>query len=672
MTRLFLTIFLVLNVYAISAQNISIELNQNWQFKNQKENTWYKATVPGTVHTDLIANKMIPDPFYRDNESKLQWVDKADWEYKTVFDVDTIISLKKENIELVFDGLDTYADVYLNGKLILQADNMFRGWTVDVKPMIKRTNNVLLIKFASAQNKVDSIAKSRLPLILPDNNRVYVRKAQFQFGWDWGPKFVGCGIWRKIKINATGKKYIGITIDATSTNKIKYNAPPSNTNVKLIQQKDSIGTSFYFEKDGKPIYAKGANWIPADVFLPRLTKSDYRKMLLSAKNANMNMLRVWGGGVYESDDFYDLCDSLGIMVWQDFMFAGGMYPGDDAFMNNVREEVKYQIQRLRHHPCIVLWCGNNEVEEAWKNWGWQKQFNLHGADSAKVWNDYKRLFQDSLKIWVSAFDGTRPYVSTSPKNGWGHAASFIEGDSHYWGVWWGMEDWEAFENKTGRFVSEYGMQAMPNWNTIKGFTDSSDRYLYSPVIRAHQKASDGFKKLDHYLTRYFIDSAKLSKLSLEDYTYLSQCMQYYILKNSIAVHRSKYPANMGTLLWQLNDCWPVTSWSITDYSRQPKAAWYAVKEAYRDDVMPVKDAVYPKNLKLNKPEFSILISSNTITIRSNVAAKYIYLSVNDAGLQFSDNYFDLEPGKTKIITTNRAINKTELKVKSLYSVLNAH
>ena len=672
MTRLFLTIFLVLNVYAISAQNISIELNQNWQFKNQKENTWYKATVPGTVHTDLIANKMIPDPFYRDNESKLQWVDKADWEYKTVFDVDTIISLKKENIELVFDGLDTYADVYLNGKLILQADNMFRGWTVDVKPMIKRTNNVLLIKFASAQNKVDSIAKSRLPLILPDNNRVYVRKAQFQFGWDWGPKFVGCGIWRKIKINATGKKYIGITIDATSTNKIKYNAPPSNTNVKLIQQKDSIGTSFYFEKDGKPIYAKGANWIPADVFLPRLTKSDYRKMLLSAKNANMNMLRVWGGGVYESDDFYDLCDSLGIMVWQDFMFAGGMYPGDDAFMNNVREEVKYQIQRLRHHPCIVLWCGNNEVEEAWKNWGWQKQFNLHGADSAKVWNDYKRLFQDSLKIWVSAFDGTRPYVSTSPKNGWGHAASFIEGDSHYWGVWWGMEDWEAFENKTGRFVSEYGMQAMPNWNTIKSFTDSTDRYLYSPVIRAHQKASDGFKKLDHYLTRYFIDSAKLSKLSLEDYTYLSQCMQYYILKNSIAVHRSKYPANMGTLLWQLNDCWPVTSWSITDYSRQPKAAWYAVKEAYRDDVMPVKDAVYPKNLKLNKPEFSILISSNTITIRSNVAAKYIYLSVNDAGLQFSDNYFDLEPGKTKIITANRAINKTELKVKSLYSVLNAH
>jgi beta-mannosidase len=655
------SILLILLIYLIpvqtNAQNISIELNKNWQFKNQKESKWYKATVPGTVHTDLLNNKLIPDPFYRDNESKLQWIDKADWEYKTVFNVD-VQTFAKKNIELVFDGLDTYADVFLNGKLILQADNMFRGWTVDVKPLIKRTNNVLLIKFASAQNKVDSIAKARLPLVLPDNNRVYVRKAQFQFGWDWGPKFVGCGIWRKVKLIGENMKVV----------ESRFPLPKWWPGTTLIQQKDSIGTSFYFEQNGKPIYAKGANWIPGDIFLPRLTKVDYRRMLLSAKDANMNMLRVWGGGVYESDDFYDLCDSLGIMVWQDFMFAGGMYPGDEAFMNNVREEVKYQIERLKHHPCIVLWCGNNEVEEAWKNWGWQGQFNLHGPDSAKVWNDYKRLFQDSLKKWVDKFDGTRPYVSTSPKNGWGHKESFTEGDSHYWGVWWGLEDWEAFENKTGRFVSEYGMQAMPNWNTIKNFTDSSDRYLYSPVIQSHQKASDGFKKLNHYLTRYFIDSAKLSRLSLEDYTFLSQCMQYYILKNSIAVHRSKYPSNMGTLLWQLNDCWPVTSWSITDYSRQPKAAWYAVKEAYRDDVLPVWDTVYPMDLKLQKPEFSIFTSGNDVSITCNVAVKYLYLSTKDIELRFSENYFDLEPGETKTIRTNKIVNLADLKIKSLYDV----
>ena len=659
--RLILLI-LIINLIPVqtNAQNISIELNQNWQFRNQKENKWYKATVPGTVHTDLLANKLIPDPFYRDNESKLQWIDKADWEYKTVFKVDAQ-SFAKKNIELVFDGLDTYADVYLNGKLILQADNMFRGWTIDVKPFIRRINNVLLIKFASAQNKVDSIAKSKLPLVLPDNNRVYVRKAQFQFGWDWGPKFVGCGIWKKVKLKSWNSNY-------------RYSERRESWNRKLIQQKDSIGTSFYFEKDGKPIYAKGANWIPGDVFLPRLKREDYRKMLLSAKDANMNMLRVWGGGVYESDDFYDLCDSLHIMVWQDFMFAGGMYPGDDAFMNNVREEVKYQIGRLKEHPCIVLWCGNNEVEEAWKNWGWQNQFNLHGADSAKVWNDYKRLFQDSLKIWVDKYDGTRPYVSTSPKNGWGHKESFTEGDSHYWGVWWGLEDWEAFENKTGRFVSEYGMQAMPNWNTIKTFTDSSDMYLYSPVIQSHQKASDGFKKLNHYLTRYFIDSTRLSRLSLEDYTYLSQCMQYYILKNSIATHRSKYPANMGTLLWQLNDCWPVTSWSITDYSRQAKAAWYAVKEAYRDDVLPVKDTVYPKELKLQKPNFTFKhVGEGFFTIASNVDAKYVYLFLDKENFNVNENYFDLKAGEIKRLQlTNKYFSMqlvSQIKIKSLFDVI---
>ena len=657
------SIFLILLVYLIpihtTSQNIFIELNKNWQFKNKKENKWYKATVPGTVHTDLLANKLIPDPFYRDNESKLQWIDKADWEYKTVFNINEQTFTKK-NIELVFDGLDTYADVYLNGKLILQADNMFRGWTVDVKPFIKRTNNVLMIKFASAQNKVDSIAKARLPLVLPDNNRVYVRKAQFQFGWDWGPKFVGCGVWNKIHLNAWNH----LITNEHFTYRIK---------ISLVQKQDSIGTSFYFEKMGKPIYVKGANWIPGDVFLPRLTRNDYRKMLISAKEANMNMLRVWGGGVYESDDFYDLCDSLDIMVWQDFMFAGGMIPGGDEFFSNVKEEVKYQIKRINVHPCVVLWCGNNEIDEAWQNWGWQNQFNLHGPDSAKVWNDYKRMFQDSLPKWVNEFAGETPYISTSPKNGWGHKESFTEGDSHYWGVWWGLEDWEAFENKTGRFVSEYGMQAMPNWNTIKSFSDSSDRYMQSPVIQSHQKASDGFKKLNHYLTRYFIDSAKLSRLSLEDYTYLSQCMQYYILKNSIAVHRSKYPANMGTLLWQLNDCWPVTSWSITDYSRQPKAVWYAVREAYRDDVLPVKDSVYPKHLKLEKPVFSFTLDGNTITITTTVEAKYVVLSFLDNDAVFSDNYFSLKKGETKKITFSNIKNSKEilnkLRIKSIYDIL---
>jgi beta-mannosidase len=387
------------------------------------------------------------------------------------------------------------------------------------------------------------------------------------------------------------------------------------------------------------------------------------------------MLRVWGGGIYENDEFYDLCDSMGIWIWQEFMFAGGMVPGDEAFMNNVREEVRYQVTRLRRHPCIVIWCGNNEVDEAWHNWGWQDDFHLHGDDSAKVWKDYKRLFADSLKKWVDEFDGTRPYVPSSPRYGWGHEESLTEGDSHYWGLWGGQEDWEVFEKKTGRFISEYGMQAMPNYGTLENFTLPEDRLLYSSVIRAHQKAGNGFVNLTHYLDRYFIDSSKLSKLSLENYTYLTQCMQYYILKNSIAVHRSKSPYNMGTLLWQLNDCWPVVSWSITDYSRQPKAAWYGVREAYRDDVLPQKDRMVPKDLKLVKARISwSLLNRNTMALTTDADAKYIELSISGNTSLFSDNYFDLKKGETRVVKLNNENPppgyEKNIKIKTLYDVLN--
>jgi len=656
-----ISLILLILVQPISAQNISIEINKNWKFHKAGEGKWFNATVPGTVHTDLLANKLIPDPFFRNNENKLQWIDKADWEYKTFFNVSPRDLAKKE-IELVFDGLDTYADVYLNNNLILQADNMFRGWTINVKPYLRQSGNELKIRFSSAQNKVDSIAKSKLPLVLPDNNRVYVRKAQFQFGWDWGPKFVGCGIWKKIRLLA------GTDLHKLPPISSYFNA------TRLVQNKDSIGTSFHFEEEGLPFYVKGANWIPADVFLPRVTKDVYRKLLISAKDANMNMLRVWGGGVYEDDAFYDLCDSLHIMVWQDFMFAGGMYPADNAFMQNVKEEVRYQVERLRHHSCIALWCGNNEIDEAWNNWGWQDQFNLHGTDSAKVWHDYKRLFEDSLKAWVNEFDGTRSYVPSSPMHGWGHDESFKEGDSHYWGLWWGLEDWEAFKTKTGRFVSEYGMQAMPNMSTIDKFTLPEDRKPSSPIIQSHQKASDGFKKLNYYLTHYFIDSSRLNKLSLEDYTYLTQCLQYYILKNSIAIHRSKYPTNMGTLLWQLNDCWPVTSWSITDYSRQPKAAWYAVREGYRDEVKVENDQEYPKDLKLKPPVFLFEpMGPNIYALTTNTLAKYVHVYTEKGELKLNNDYFDLQPNVRLLLTidgkniTNKDLQT--LKIKSLYDVL---
>ena len=289
-------VFLLLAQF-LFAQPLITPLNQQWKFCREANNQWYPASVPGTIHTDLLYNHLIPDPFYRDNETRLHWIDSVNWDYRLEFNV-AQNSFSKNYIELQLDGLDTYADLYLNGKLILQANNMFRGWTIPVKQFLKRKNNVLQIHFHSALHTVDSIAHSKLPIVLPDNNRVYARKAQFQFGWDWGPILIGCGIWKPV--------YLIARDDFSATPK----APSADNHITLIRKRDSTGTSFYFQKDGKPIYAKGANWIPGDVFLPRLKKADYRRMLLSAKNANMNMLRVWGGGIYEDDAFYDLCDSL--------------------------------------------------------------------------------------------------------------------------------------------------------------------------------------------------------------------------------------------------------------------------------------------------------------------------------------------------------------------------
>ncbi|MDI5950623.1 beta-mannosidase [Flavobacterium yafengii] len=650
----FINLFFVAN-----AQNSSVVLKNGWQFRQEKTVKWNAATVPGEVHTDLLNNKLIPDPFFRDNDKKLQWIEKKNWEYKTSFQV-TPEALKKKNAALVFDGLDTYATVYLNGKLILKANNMFRQWRVDVKKYLHPGTNKLVVVFVSAQNVVDLLAKRDLPFVIPDNPRLYVRKAQYHFGWDWGPKFTTCGIWKEVRLE---------TFDEKTPEKPYV----LNRKIELVQQLDSLGKSFYFKIDDKPVYMKGANYIPSDAFLSRVTKKEYEKIVLSAKDANMNMLRVWGGGVYEDDYFYDLCDKYGINVWQDFMFAGTMVPGDKAFFDNVKEEVQYQVKRLRHHPSIVLWCGNNESDEAFKNWGWQKSMNMSKQDSTRLWKDYVRLFQDSIPKWVKEVDDKRPYISSSPLFGWGRKQSITEGDSHYWGTWWGLEDIEVVKNKTGRFVSEYGMQAMPNYSSIEKFTLPEDRHLFSDVLKAHQKAGNGFTKLNSYLNRYFIDSTKVKNMKVEDYTYLTQCLQYYSLKNIIGIHRSKAPYNMGTLVWQLNDCWPVASWSVTDYyNRQPKAAWYAMREAYRDDKIPEIDLTRPIDLKLENPKISWSIKGNEIIIKALKPAKYVYVEIKGYQGKLSTNYMDLSAGEEMKISFEGKITKPIITVMSLYDVINRY
>lgn len=658
MTKLFLKLgllALLVNTYFTGKAQVLIQnLNQAWQFR-QSGGNWLAAKVPGEVHLDLMANQLIADPFFGNNEKEVQWVERQTWEYRSEFKVSEEI-MKRKNISLVFEGLDTYADVYLNDKLILSADNMFRSWKVDVARHLTTKMNKLLVVFYSAQNRVDSLAKANLPFVIPDNPRAYARKAQFHFGWDWGPKLTTAGIWRPIRLEGFDQP----------KNEKPYQVP---VKVELVQQDGAFGQSFYFKVDGKPIYMKGANYIPGDAFVTRMQKSDYRKLLEMAKQANMNMLRVWGGGIYEHDDFYDLCDSLGIYVWQDFMFAGAMVPGDEAFFANVKQEVYDQVKRLRRHKSILLWCGNNEIDEAWNRWGWQKSFKINGQDSAKLWNDYKRLFQDSIPTWLKSLDPDRPYISSSPKLGWGVKESLKMGDSHYWGVWWGEEDFEVFEHKTGRFVSEYGIQAMPDFSAVLNYTDPDQRFLFSKQITNHQKAGNGFAKLNGYLHRYFLDSTQIKKLSLENYVYLTQCLQYYGFKNMILMQMAKKPYNMGTLLWQLNDCWPVASWSITNYSgRKPKAAWYAVKDAYSDKPRP-QDTLRPKDFKLSDPKISFRWEKNNLILKSQNDAALVFVDLKGYTGVLSDNYFSLTAGEEKVIHASGLKAGHPLQIKSLWDVL---
>jgi beta-mannosidase len=608
----------------------------------------------------LFQNELIPDPFFGTNEKELQWIENESWEYETHFTISKA-ELKNQNIDLEFKGLDTYATVYLNGKVVLEANNMFRKWTIQAKSYLKIGSNHLKVIFHSAVKKGKEQA-TKLPYTLPEKERVFVRKAQYQFGWDWGPRFVTAGIWKpvqlkfwnsaKIKSVKYEQKVLNesvadldfiFTIFAQKSGKyqIKLGQKPfpfvlkkgqnvvkvpitiqnpilwwSNglgvphqyvfrfsleqnqqkiedkqlkiglRTIELIQEKDQVGTSFYFKLNGKPVFMKGANVVPPDNFLPRVSDSTYFSLVENAKKANMNMLRVWGGGVYFDDAFYEACDANGILVWQDFMFACSMYPGDEKFVKNVKQEVIDNVNRLQNHPSIAIWCGNNENDEGWHNWGWQKQFNYSKADSTQIWNDYKKVFHEMIP---QTLDSLLPkekniYWSSSPSKGWGRKESLTQGDVHYWGVWWGKEPFEMYEEKVGRFVSEYGFQGMPNLQTLQKVMNKEDLNFTSEAFKNHQKHSTGYETINEYMERDFVVPK-----NFESYLYVSQLLQARGMKIAIEAHRRAKPYCMGTLYWQLNDCWPVTSWSSLDYYSNWKAFHYQAKRSFENLLLSVED-----------------------------------------------------------------------------------
>jgi beta-mannosidase len=636
----------------------SFSLNGNWEFKQSGKTAWYPATVPGVVHTDLLENKLIEDPFWENNELKLQWIEEKAWEYKRSFSISKE-QLNHDFAEIKFEGLDTYAQVFINDSLVLKMDNMFRTWSKPVKNFLKEGENEILVRFTppiygarayySREYDLPAGCESVDIKVSP-----YVRKAAYHFGWDWGPRFVTCGIWRDVYVNFWNEgrienvfvhtKYLsensatlGIEVnldlgkndgkdyqirfdevDADPLIKVigksrrLYSKKVQNPKlwwcngegeqnlqtmkvemllggkvidtkevtfgvrtIELINESDSIGTSFYFKLNGKPVFMKGGNYIPQDVFLPRVTDDQYRKLIQQIKDANMNMIRVWGGGVYEKDLFYKLCDENGILVWQDFMFAGTMIPPDKKFFKNVSREISDNIIRLRNHPSIAIWCGNNEMKVAWNNWGWQKQYNWSSEDSTAIWLDYIHLFEEQIPQLLESYDPSRDYTPTSPLSNWGKAENFNHSSMHYWGVWHGKEMFEEFEKNVGRFMVEYGFQSFPSMKTIRKFASDSSLNLSSETMLNRQKSYIG-NKMIWEMTKHYIGTPN----SFEEFVEMSQQTQALALEMAIKSHLRKQPHCMGTLFWQLNDCWPGPSWSIIDYYGEEKKAYGKVKELF--------------------------------------------------------------------------------------------
>ena len=652
-------------------------LHEGWKFRQARLTNWYPATVPGVVHTDLLQNKIIEDPFFRLNERGLQWIDKEDWVYETCFTLAADM-MRKENMELVFEGLDTYADVYLNDECILKADNMFRCWSIPVRQYIREENNILKVYFHSPV-KIDVPKWDALPYQYPASNdqsengglfnkkiSIFARKAGYHYGWDWGPRLVTSGIWRPVYIRAWSdlrindvfieQKEVGagraviaghveldadkdmngvlvtITDEVTGrvlgewqadlkrgTNRVTVDfvlhkpklwwsnglGEPflyrfrtdiiaggelldSKTervgirSLKVVHQPDKDGHTFYIELNGHPVFAKGANYIPSDNFLPRVTPENYKRTILDAAGVNMNMLRVWGGGIYENDVFYDLCDEHGIMIWQDFMFACSMYPAEGALLDNIHQEAVDNVKRLRNHACIALWCGNNECQDAWLGWGWKREIERQNKEYAdKIWAQYRQQYHVTLPGVVREYAPGTFYWPSSPFAFEGEMSGTTDGDRHYWSVWHGKAPISDYDSEKSRFFSEYGFQSFPEFESVKRYAPYPEDWdIRSEVMMSHQRGGDHANGL---IETYLLNEYKKPR-DFRAFLYMNHVLQGDAIKTAIESHRRQMPYNMGTLFWQHNDCWPVASWASRDYYGRWKAQHYYVRKAY-DDIL---------------------------------------------------------------------------------------
>jgi len=643
-------------------------LSGTWQFRQSGSREWLPATVPGGVHSDLLALGRLPDPFVADNEKKVQWVAESDWEYRRSFTVDKALS-DEEHCSLVCDGLDTLAEVFLNGRLLGKTDNMFRRWAWEVRDLLKDGRNEIRILFRAPVTYIKTRQAAK-PLLgggdIPGGP--HLRKAPCQWGWDWGPKLPPIGIWKdirlegyrqakledvhirqlhaddKVTINAKvgisqwSRSDLQVTLKVTSPGgqvQTVKSAPVHSTagtlicnlqspitdpefwwpngfgtqplyqvvvslktgktvldqhsfqvglrTVELRREPDQWGESFTFVVNGVPIFIKGADWIPADSLPTRISDTYMERLISDAAAAHMNMLRVWRGGFYEEERFYDLCDRFGLLVWQDFVFACGIYPEDDAFAENVRVEAVENVRRLRHRASLALWCGNNEMEQGWVDWKWNDP-DQPVVQSLKA--GYDRLFHHLLPDVVAAEDPDRPYWPSSASSGipFSNPNGQQRGDTHYWDVWHGRKPFTAYREQFPRFMSEFGFQALPPYKTIQTYAEPNDQNMTSYIMEHHQRSGSGNGLMVSQMT----DTFRMPK-DFQSLVYLSMVLQAEGIRYGVEHWRRHRERVSGTLIWQLNDCWPVASWSSIDYFGRWKALHYAARKFYAPILLTVED-----------------------------------------------------------------------------------
>ena len=637
-----------------------LDLGGDWEFSRTDGGNPLPAKVPGCVHTDLLANNQIDDPYYSDNEKKLMWIGETDWIYCRSFQV-TKELLASDRVDLVCEGLDTLATIKINGRIAGKADNAFRSWRFSAKRFLKAGSNRIEILFRSTipyigrQQKKQPLALTGVGQHRIDGSN-QIRKSQCNYGWDWGPMCVTCGIWKSIRLegvetarfsdvlitqdhrqrgsvgldiqiqaektadkslsaeiilkfeareiarqaislaDGAGAKRITVTdpqlwwpnglgnqplydievvlLDAGRKALDRWKSTIGLRTIELDRQPDKWGESFRFLINGKAFFSKGANWIPADTFVTRITDDWYRYLVRSAAESNMNMLRVWGGGIYESDVFYDLCDEYGVLVWQDFMFACSAYPlHDEQFVASVGSEAAENIVRLRHHPSMALWCGNNEIEQMHET-----LISEEPAQYKMTWDDYRSVFDDLLPGLVKKLHPGIAYWPSSPHSPDPKRTDYNDptvGDAHLWDVWHGRKPFEWYRTCEHRFNSEFGFQSFPEPSIVESYTPADERNITSYTMELHQRSGIGNEAIMQYMLSWF-----RMPTSFNHTLWLSQILQGMAIKYAVEHWRRKMPRGMGTLYWQLNDCWPVASWSSIDYPGNWKALHYMARDFY--------------------------------------------------------------------------------------------